>query len=164
MPGELTSGSWQVVTHPTPLPERIRRVSVNPFGFGGTNAHVVIGDSASHPKSPQLSNGDVNGYFLDPHGEKDTSSHGSGVNGLSNGDLNGCSFDSHGESCHGNRINGLSNADLNGYVLVSHGEKDTSSHSERVNGLPNGDGVPRKDSLSRRHGANMRVLDVVQQR
>ena len=124
---------------------------------------MVIGDSADHPKSLQLSNGDVNGDFLDPHGEKDTSSHGNGVNGLSNGDLNGCSFDSHGELCHGNRINGLSNADLNGYVLVSHGEKDTSSHSERVNGLPNGDGVPRKDSLSTRHCANMRVLDVVQQ-
>ena len=96
---------------------------------------MVIGVSANHPKSPRFSNGDVNG----------------------------CSFDSHGESCHGNGINGLSNGNLNGYVLVSHGEKDTSSHSERVNGLPNGDGVTRKDNLSTWHDAKMRVLDVVQQ-
>ena len=123
---------------------------------------MVIGDSANHLKFLRLSNGDVNGYVLDPHCEKDTN----GVNGLSNGDVNGDVLDPHGEkdtSCHGNGVNGLSNGDVNGYVLVSHGEKDASSHSKRVNGLPNGDGVTQIDSLSTRHGANMRVLDMVQQ-
>ncbi len=166
MSGWLTDGSWQVVTRPTPWPEGIRRVSVNSFGFGGTNAHVVIGDGANHAKSLQLSNGDVNGYVLHPHGEKDTSSHGNGVNGLSNGDVNGDVLDPHGEkdiSSHRNRVNGLSNGDVNGDVLDLHGEKDTSSHRNGVNGLPNGNGVTRKDSLSTRHGANMRVSDMVQQ-
>ena len=47
---------------------------------------MVIGDSAGHLKSLRLSNGDADGYVLVPHGEKDTSCHGIGVNGLSNGD------------------------------------------------------------------------------
>ena len=123
---------------PTPWPEGIRRVSVNSFGFGGTNAHVVIGDNANHLKSLRLSNGEVDGYVLVPHGEKHT-------------------------SCHGNGSKGLSNGDVDRYVLSSHSEKDTTSHSKRVNGLPNGDGVPQNASLAMWHGADARVFDMVQQ-
>ena len=99
---------------------------------------MVIGDSAGHLKSLRLSNGDVDGYVLVPHGGKDT-------------------------PCHENGVNGLSNGDVNGYVLDSHGEKDASPRSKSVNGLPNGDGVTENDSLSTPHGATMRVLDMVQQ-
>ncbi len=126
----------------------------------------MIGDRANHAKSLQLSNGDVNGHVLDPNGEKDISSHGNGVNGLSNGDVNGYVRDPHGEKdtlSHGNGANGLPNGDVNGYVRDPHGEKDTLSHRNGVNGLPNGDGVTQKDSLPTRHGANMGVLDMVQQ-
>ena len=148
------------MTRLTPWPEGIRRVSVNSFGFGGTNAHVVVGDSANHAKSLQLSNGDVNGHVLDPHGEK---VHRNGVNGLPNGDVNGYVLDPHGEKFHRNGVNGLPNGDVNGYVLGPHGEKDTLSHRNGVNGLLNGDGVTRKDCLPMRHGANMGFLDMVQQ-
>lgn len=113
-----------------------------------------------------LSNGDVNGYTHDSHGEKDTPCHGNGANGLSNGDANTYVLNPHGQkdtSSPGNRVHELANGDVNGYVLDSPGENDTSSHSKRVNGLPNGDGVTRNDSLSTQCGANMRVLDTVQQ-
>ena len=166
MSGWLIDGSWQVVTSPTPWPKGIRRVSVNSFGFGGTNAHVVIGDSANHPNSLRLSNGDVDGYVLNAHVEKETSCHGNGVKRLSNGGVNGYVLGAHIEKdtlYHGNGVNGLSNGDVNEYVPDSHGEKDTSSHSKGVNGLPNGDGVTRNENLSTCHNANMRVLDMVQQ-
>ena len=138
MSGWLIYGFWQVVTRPTPWPEGIRRVSVNSFGFGGTNAHVVIGDSANHAKSLQLFNGHVNGYVLDQRDEKDT-------------------------SCHGDGVNGLANGDVNGYILNPQSEEIKSTHSNEVNGLRNGDGVTRKGSLSMRRGANTRVLDLIQQ-
>ena len=138
MSGWLIYGSWQVVTRPTPWPEGIRRVSVNSFGFGGTNAHVVIGDSANHAKSLQLLNGHVNGYVLDQRDEKDT-------------------------SCHGDGVNGLANGDVNGYILNPQSEEIKSTHSNGVNGLRNGDGVTRKGSLSMRRGANTRVLHLIQQ-
>nr|QIX11475.1 polyketide synthase [Cladonia metacorallifera]UUR48181.1 polyketide synthase 28 [Cladonia metacorallifera] len=128
----------EVVTRPTPWPEGFRRVSVNSFGFEGTNAHVVIGDGTNHIRSLRLSNSDVDGYVLVQYGEKD-------------------------KSCQGNGANGLSNGDIKGYGLDSHGEKDALSHSKRVNGLPNDAGVARNDSLSTRHGADTRVLDMVQQ-
>lgn len=32
----------QVVTEPTPLPRKVARVGVNSFGFGGSNAHLVL--------------------------------------------------------------------------------------------------------------------------
>ena len=99
---------------------------------------MVIGDSASHLKSLRLYNGEVDGYVLVPHGEKDI-------------------------SCHENRVNGLSNGGVNGYVLDSHGEKDASSRGKSVNGLPNVDGVTEHDGLSTLHGANTRGLYMVQQ-
>ena len=164
--GWLTDGFWQVVTRPTPWPEGIRRVSVNSFGFGGTNAHVVIGDSADHATSLQLSNGDVNGYVLVTHGEIDTSSHGNGVNGLSNGRANGDILDTHGEEdtlSHKNGVHKLSNGYANGDVPDLDGQTDTSSHNHVANGLPNGDSVTRRDSVPMRPGVHMRVLDEVQQ-
>ena len=143
--GWLIDGLWQVVTRPTPWPEGIRRVSVNSFGFGGTNAHVVIGDSADHARSRQLSNSDVNGYVFVTHSEEDTSSHGNGVNGLSNG------------------VHRLSNGYANGDVPNLDGQTDTPSHKHVDNGLPNGDSDTRRDSVPIRPGVHMRVLDEVRQ-
>ena len=164
--GWLTYGLWQVVTRPTPWPEGIRRVSVNSFGFGGTNAHVVIGESADHARSPQLSNADVNGYVLVTHGENDPSSHGNGANGLSNGHANGDVPDPHGEedkSSHTNGVHRLSNGYANGDVLDLDSQTDTSSQNHVVNRLPNGESVARRDSVPMRSGVHMRVLDEVQQ-
>ena len=141
----LIDGLWQVVTRPTPWPEGIRRVSVNSFGFGGTNAHVVIGDSADHARTRQLSNSDVNGYVFVTHSEEDTSSHGKGVNGLSNG------------------VHRLSNGYANGDVPNLDGQTDTPSHKHVDNGLPNGDSDTRRDSVPIRPGVHMRVLDEVRQ-
>ena len=164
--GWLTNDLWQVVTRPTPWPEGIRRVSVNSFGFGGTNAHVVIGDSADHATSLQLSNGDVNGYVRVTHGENDKSSHGNGVNGLSNGRANGDILDPHGEEdiwSHKNGVHRLSNGYANGDVLDLDCQTYTSSHNHVANRLPNGGSVTRRDSVPMRIGVRMRVLDEVQQ-
>ena len=164
--GWLTDDLWQVVTRPTPWPEGLRRVSVNSFGFGGTNAHVVIGDSADHARSRQLSNSDVNGYVFVTHGEDDTSSHGNGFNGLSNGHAHGDILDPHGEEDTGSHMNGVhrpSNGYANGDVPNSDGQTDTPSHKHVDNGLPNGDSDTRGDSIPIRPGVHMRVLDEVQQ-
>ena len=164
--GWLTNGLWQVVTRPTPWPEGIRRVSVNSFGFGGTNAHVVIGDSADYARSSQLSNADANGYVLVTHGESDPSSHGNGVNGLSNGHANGDVPDPHGEEdtwSHKNGVHRLSNGYPNGDILDLDGQTDTSSKNHVINGLPNGDTVTQGDSVAMRPSIHMKVLDEVQQ-
>lgn len=50
---------WQVrvVTEPTPFPHHlpVRRVSINSFGYGGTNAHLVIEGADSLVRTPQAS-------------------------------------------------------------------------------------------------------------
>ena len=162
----LTDTLSQVVTRPTPWPNGIRRVSVNSFGFGGTNAHVVIGDSADHSRSRQLSNSDVNGYVLVTHGEDGTSSHENGVNGLSNGHANGDTLDPHGEEdtwSHTNGVHTISNGYANEDVPNVDGQTDTPSHKYVVNALPNGETISKRDSVPSWPDVHMRVLDEVQQ-
>ncbi|CAJ2505535.1 Uu.00g129290.m01.CDS01 [Anthostomella pinea] len=54
---KINWAEWQVkvVTEPVPFPAHlpVRRVSINSFGYGGTNAHLVIEGAESLLKSPQ---------------------------------------------------------------------------------------------------------------
>ena len=43
----LEEWNMRIATSPVPWPPGVRRVSINSFGFGGTNAHVVIDDARS---------------------------------------------------------------------------------------------------------------------
>jgi acyl transferase domain-containing protein len=43
----LEEWNMRIATSPVPWPPGVRRVSINSFGFGGTNAHVVIDDASS---------------------------------------------------------------------------------------------------------------------
>lgn len=43
----LEEWNIRIATEPTPWPSGIRRLSVNSFGFGGANAHVVLDDALS---------------------------------------------------------------------------------------------------------------------
>ncbi|KAL6159156.1 Type I Iterative PKS [Exserohilum turcicum] len=75
---------WKLAIPSTlvPFPERqgIRRVSVNGFGFAGTNAHVVMDDAFSYLKARQL-----NGIHSTRNGQDQRLLHGTVSNGHSNG-------------------------------------------------------------------------------
>lgn len=90
------------------------RVSLNSFGYGGTNCHVIIesSDFADEYAKRAITNGNgVNGYLT----------NGNGANGhLTNGSLN-----EHG-NCHSN---GYTNGHTNGH---------TEEHTNGTNGLANG--------------------------
>ncbi|RSL51427.1 hypothetical protein CEP54_011402 [Fusarium duplospermum] len=110
----LAERKIKIATEMTPLPSSTgpRRVSVNSFGYGGTNAHVIL-EAPTHEKleeAPVLnaSNG-TNGH----------SEHTNGTNGHSNG--------TNGVNGHAKEANGTNGT--NGHVKESNG---TNGHAEEA--------------------------------
>lgn len=94
---KLKLDEWhlKVVTALEPWPESLiggpRRLSVNNFGYGGTNAHVIMESADPWTSTPSLSpevvngNGSANGHV---NGNGFTNGHANG-NGSTNGNVNG---------------------------------------------------------------------------
>lgn len=53
---KLAERNIQVVTEPTPWPQpKLQRASINSFGYGGANAHIILESAAMHlPESPTI--------------------------------------------------------------------------------------------------------------
>ncbi|KAK3293714.1 uncharacterized protein B0H64DRAFT_434836 [Chaetomium fimeti] len=129
-----------VMDGPVPWPKgKLRRASVNSFGFGGANGHCIIdqvnevlpgyvkpGLIKATPSISAALNGHSNGTSQNGHANGHSNGHSNGYsNGHSNGQSNG---DANGHS------NGQSNGDANGH---SNGHSTGSSNG---NGFSNGNG------------------------
>lgn len=140
----------------------VRRISVNSFGFGGTNAHVVLDDAYHYLEerglvgnhctviSPSLvsngrlvtngvsSNGNPNGIISNGKSNGVTtngSTAASTANGVTNGYTNGHVNGVNG--ANGHAANGHSNGHANGYT---NGDSNghTNGHTNGANGHANG--------------------------
>lgn len=103
---DLKGGRINILTENTPWPDgRVRRASVNSFGYGGANGHCIIDDVRNvlpdyKKRTPNTSIGHINGH---------TNGH---TNGHSNGHSNGAhASDGHNEH-HQNGTNGNSASHL----------------------------------------------------
>lgn len=86
---KLEEWRLKVATELQPWPESLvggpRRLSVNNFGYGGSNAHVILESAEAWTSTPTLSFKTVNG-----NGTANSHAHGNGyTNGYTNGHING---------------------------------------------------------------------------
>ncbi|KAI0133842.1 putative polyketide synthase [Xylariales sp. AK1849] len=80
----------EVPTANVPWPSAgLRRVSVNSFGFGGSNTHVVLDDAFHYLQDRGLSGNHCTIPLSMPNGAPTANGRGHGVNGVVNGSLNG---------------------------------------------------------------------------
>ncbi|KAL4784902.1 hypothetical protein BJX76DRAFT_367291 [Aspergillus varians] len=90
--------NMRVVSGPVPWPKGLRRASVNSFGFGGANSHVILEDAYHHLREAGLDAShnttinaaaedtlQLNGSHATAHIDQLTNGDGSGTNGLNNG-------------------------------------------------------------------------------
>lgn len=110
----LDEWNLKIPTELTPWPTNgLRRISVNSFGFGGTNAHAIVDDAYHYLRSrglkgrhnttilprPHINGTNTNGFHTySSNGMNGTNSevHTTAVNGATNGTVNG-----HGPSTNG---------------------------------------------------------------
>jgi hypothetical protein len=142
---KIPAAKWrlQFPLKPTPWPtDGLRRISVNSFGVGGTNGHVVIDDAyhylrergltANHytqPSAPTSADlGFVNGNDSQAvDGSEIVNGH---TNGLTDGNGNGLT-NGHAHDLANGHVNGLTNGNENG-LYNGHANSITNGN---VNGL-----------------------------
>jgi acyl transferase domain-containing protein/NADPH:quinone reductase-like Zn-dependent oxidoreductase/SAM-dependent methyltransferase len=131
----------QFPLEPTPWPSSgVRRISINSFGVGGTNGHMILDDAYSYLHDNGLQ-GRHNTRLSIPSKEEvmsivdrakaDTESHANGHVNCVNGHSSGVNGHSNGVNGHSNGVNGHSN----GVNCHSNG---VNGHSNGVNGHSNG--------------------------
>ncbi|KAK3904486.1 hypothetical protein C8A05DRAFT_13641 [Staphylotrichum tortipilum] len=110
---KLTVAAWQVPTELESWPERegVRLASINNFGYGGSNAHVIMQDLPS---------------FLASARNSQRQTH---ANGNSNGSRKGHSITNGTTNGHGNG-NGVANGHTNGTNGHANGHGDSDSDSD----------------------------------
>ncbi|KAF1955974.1 polyketide synthase [Byssothecium circinans] len=78
---DLKAGRINILTENTPWPEgRVRRASVNSFGYGGANGHCIIDDVRNvlpdyKKRTAKTSNGHANGYTNGVHASNGYNGH-----------------------------------------------------------------------------------------
>ncbi|KAK3319476.1 putative polyketide synthase [Cercophora scortea] len=109
----------RVPTQLTPWPtDGVRRISVNSFGYGGSNAHAVLDDAEHYLAARKRA--------LNGHGSNGVN----GVNGVNGHSVNG---HTNGVNGHANGINGHANGHTNGHA--SNGVNGVNGHaSNGING------------------------------
>ncbi|KAL9618384.1 MAG: hypothetical protein Q9160_006892 [Pyrenula sp. 1 TL-2023] len=106
-------------TQPTPWPPGVRRASVNSFGFGGSNAHVIMDDAYHFLKSNGLGG---HHCTINLHGvaqDRDTAK----TNLRCNGEMHMNGHEGHAQPCSAACLNG--SAKLNGFSTVRELTEDT---------------------------------------
>ncbi|CAH0050429.1 unnamed protein product [Clonostachys solani] len=104
----------------------LRRISLNSFGFGGSNAHMILDDAYHTLESLSL-----NGLYHRPSSAAALEEHLEPLNGHLNGYVNG---HTNGDSNH---LNGHANGNLNGYVNGTNGATNGNTNGT-LNGHTNG--------------------------
>ena len=127
---DLQSWHLKVPTAPVPWPEdKLLRASVNNFGYGGTNSHLIL---ELLPASSGKKNGH-NVYISGPNGDHNSQANGNEtLNGFSNGAHNG---EANSNGVLNGSSNGVHNGEANGKGLLngsSNGHYNGNGHVDVV--------------------------------
>lgn len=118
-------------TKPGPWPSQgLRRASVNAFGYGGSNAHIIVDDALHYLKEHGLVGNHKTIEF--PQLEKKVQALENGTNGVNGHSTNGVNGHSI-NGVNGHTANGTSNGGSNGTASLTSREDD--SLLERKSGL-----------------------------
>ncbi|KAF7552333.1 hypothetical protein G7Z17_g4400 [Cylindrodendrum hubeiense] len=140
----LEERNIKIATEMVPLPSSSgpRRVSVNSFGYGGTNAHVILEAPSTYEEQEKVtvsttSNG-TNGNSKEAIGTNGHSNETISTNGHSKEafDTNGHSNETNGTNGHSKEANGTNghSKEANGTNGYSNGTNGTNGHSKDTNG------------------------------